>query len=111
MINAPGNYGQDWDELIALSRERIIAKLSRILSCDLGALITVEHILDPRGIESSTQSYRGALYGAASNSQFSAFLRHLIIEVHSQTFTFVEDQRILEAAYRCACNQERSSVS
>ena len=76
MINAPGNYGQDWDELIALSRERIIAKLSRILNCDLGAFITVEHILDPRGIERSTQSYRGALYGAASNSQFSAFLRH-----------------------------------
>ena len=76
MINAPGNYEQNWDELIALSRERIIAKLSRILNCDLAALITVEHILDPRGIEQSTQSYRGALYGAASNSQFSAFLRH-----------------------------------
>lgn len=76
MINAPGNYGQHWDELIALSRKRIIAKLSRILNCDLADLITVEHILDPRGIEQSTQSYRGALYGAASNSQFSAFLRH-----------------------------------
>ncbi len=76
MINAPGNYGQNWDELIALSRERIIAKLSRILNCDLVTLIKVEHILNPKGIEQSTQSYRGALYGAASNSQFSAFLRH-----------------------------------
>lgn len=76
MINAPGNYDQDWPALIALSRERILAKLSRLLGEDIASLIAVEHVLDPRGIESSTQSYRGALYGAASNSQFAAFLRH-----------------------------------
>jgi phytoene dehydrogenase-like protein len=76
MINAPGNYEQDWPLLIQLSRERIIAKLNRLLGEDISGLIAVEHVLDPRGIESATQSYRGALYGAASNSQFAAFLRH-----------------------------------
>jgi len=39
-------------------------------------LIETEAILDPRSIESKTSSYRGALYGAASNSKFAAFLRH-----------------------------------
>ena len=76
MINAPGNYEQDWPLLIQLSRARILAKLNRLLGEDISGLIAVEHVLDPRGIESSTQSYRGALYGAASNSQFAAFLRH-----------------------------------
>jgi phytoene desaturase len=76
MINVPGNYGQDWDELINKSRERILAKLSRILGESIKDLIEVEHVLDPRGIEKTTQSFRGALYGAASNSQFAAFLRH-----------------------------------
>ena len=76
MINAPGNFNQDWPALIELSRKRITAKLSRLLGEDITRLITVEHVLDPRGIESNTQSYRGALYGAASNSQLAAFLRH-----------------------------------
>ncbi|MDY2587128.1 1-hydroxycarotenoid 3,4-desaturase CrtD [Winogradskyella aquimaris] len=76
MINAPGNYNQDWPSLIEKSRQNIIQKLNRILNIDLNDLITTEHILDPRGIESSTSSYRGALYGAASNNKFAAFLRH-----------------------------------
>jgi diapolycopene oxygenase len=36
----------------------------------------VERVLDPRGIEARTSSYRGALYGASSNSRWAAFLRH-----------------------------------
>lgn len=32
--------------------------------------------MDPVKIENDTSSYRGALYGAASNSKFAAFLRH-----------------------------------
>jgi phytoene dehydrogenase-like protein len=32
--------------------------------------------LDPRSIEFKTQSYQGALYGAASNDRYAAFLRH-----------------------------------
>jgi phytoene desaturase len=76
MINAPGNYGQDWESLKRKAKCHIIKKLNRILNIDLASLITVEHILDPVGIEMNTSSYRGALYGAASNDTFAAFLRH-----------------------------------
>lgn len=76
MINAPGNYGQDWDSLKVRARQLILKKLSQCLGRDIASLIVTEHILDPVGIENNTSSYRGALYGAASNSQFAAFLRH-----------------------------------
>lgn len=76
MINAPGNYGQDWEALKIKAKKHIITKLNRILDISLEDLITTEHILDPVGIETNTSSYRGALYGAASNDRFAAFLRH-----------------------------------
>jgi phytoene desaturase len=76
MINTPGDYGQDWDELIDLSRQRILDKVSRILGTDVSQHIDSESILDPRSIASKTQSHRGALYGTASNDRFAAFLRH-----------------------------------
>lgn len=76
MINAPGNYNQDWEVLKKEVRTAIIAKLNRVLKTDIEQHITTEHILDPAGIESATSSYRGALYGAASNDTFAAFLRH-----------------------------------
>ncbi|WP_431158475.1 1-hydroxycarotenoid 3,4-desaturase CrtD [Winogradskyella poriferorum] len=76
MINVPSNTGQDWDEIITDARRNIIAKLNRLLEVDLETLIDYEHILEPRTIESRTQSYQGALYGAASNNKFAAFLRH-----------------------------------
>lgn len=76
MINTPSNQGQDWGEIINRSRENITKKLSNILGEDISSLIDYEHILDPRTIESKTMSYQGALYGAASNNKFAAFLRH-----------------------------------
>jgi phytoene desaturase len=76
MINVPSNTGQDWDELIRISRKNIIDKLSRNLGKDISQLITCEFVLDPRGIDKKTFSYQGSLYGSSSNSQFSAFLRH-----------------------------------
>ncbi|MFS4467454.1 1-hydroxycarotenoid 3,4-desaturase CrtD [Maribacter sp. 2210JD10-5] len=76
MINAPGNYGQDWEKLKKRAKASIISKINRILNIDLESLITTEHILDPVSIENNTSSYRGALYGAASNDKFAAFLRH-----------------------------------
>lgn len=76
MINAPGDYGQDWDQLVAQARENIIRKLHRILGVDIGPFIEAEDVLTPPLIQQRTSSHRGALYGAASNSQFAAFLRH-----------------------------------
>nr|WP_297918151.1 1-hydroxycarotenoid 3,4-desaturase CrtD [uncultured Allomuricauda sp.] len=76
MINAPGNHGQDWEELQKSSRRNIINKINKSLGVDIEKHIVSEFVLDPVGIESSTSSYKGALYGAASNSKFAAFLRH-----------------------------------
>ncbi len=76
MINVPYNAGQDWDTLIAQTREHILAKLSRILQTDISKLIACEAILDPRTIESRTQSHLGSLYGTSSNNRMAAFMRH-----------------------------------
>ena len=76
MINAPGNFNQDWEKLKEVSRTRIIKKLNRLLKTDVEQHIVAEEILDPISIEAKTSSHRGSLYGASSNSKFSAFLRH-----------------------------------
>lgn len=76
MVNAPGDYGQDWNKLVAQVRENIINKINRLLGLDIEPLIEVEDVLSPPLIEQRTSSYRGALYGTASNSKFTAFLRH-----------------------------------
>jgi len=76
MINAPGDYGQDWNHLTAKTRRVVINKLNQLLGIDLEQHITTEHMLNPVGIASQTSSYRGSLYGAASNSKYAAFLRH-----------------------------------
>ncbi len=76
MINAPADYGQNWDQMIMEARENIILKLNDVLKTDLKDHIKVEEVLKPSEIELNTSSYRGALYGAASNSRYSAFLRH-----------------------------------
>lgn len=76
MINAPYNEGQNWDELIAVARKNILNKLSRILHTDVETLIVCEDILEPRTIESKTQSFKGALYGTSSNNRMAAFFRH-----------------------------------
>ena len=76
MVNAPRNNGQDWDTLIRKTRINIIEKLSRVLKVDLNEIINYESILSPIDIEKKTQSYHGSIYGAASHSKFSAFLRH-----------------------------------
>ena len=76
LINAPANEGQDWDEIIAQTKENILKKISRILGQNIAELIECEEILDPRTIESKTSSAQGALYGNSSNNRFAAFLRH-----------------------------------
>lgn len=76
MINVPANIGQNWERYRSESRERIIAKLSRILGVEVEALIVSETVADPVSIESLTDSYMGSLYGTSSNSKMAAFLRH-----------------------------------
>ena len=76
MINVPANDGQNWNELITLTRQNIITKLSRLLGEPIEPLIVYESVLDPRGIETKTSSYQGSIYGTSSNSRYAAFLRH-----------------------------------
>lgn len=76
MINVPHNDGQPWDGIIREARENILRKLSAQLSTDIATLIETENVLEPRTIESKTQSFKGALYGAASNDRMAAFFRH-----------------------------------
>jgi phytoene desaturase len=76
MINVPSDFGQDWDQLIYKVRKNIIAKLNKILDEDLEPLIVFEKVLEPRLIQANTDSYKGSLYGTASNSRMSAFFRH-----------------------------------
>ncbi len=76
MVNAPANYGQDWEQLIAQAKVNIIQKINKILKTDIAPLIEVEDILHPLRIEQLTSSHRGSLYGTSSNSKFAAFLRH-----------------------------------
>ncbi|WP_138990040.1 1-hydroxycarotenoid 3,4-desaturase CrtD [Larkinella sp. C7] len=76
LINAPNNTGQDWDALIAKTRQNVIRKLSQNLGVDVAPLIACEALLDPIQIENRTSSSQGALYGNSSNNRFAAFLRH-----------------------------------
>ena len=76
MVNVPENLGQDWDSLIARTRQQILNKLYRMLGTQIEPLILNEFVADPRSIESQTYSHRGALYGNSSNSRLAAFSRH-----------------------------------
>ncbi len=76
MVNVPHNQGQDWQQLTTVTRETILAKLSKMLGAPLQQLIEHEQVLDPLTIESQTSSFAGALYGSSSNNMLAAFLRH-----------------------------------
>lgn len=76
MINTPCDSGQNWPEVIAEARKNIIKKINDTLDTDIESLIEFEEVRSPLNIEERTLSTNGALYGAASNSMFSAFMRH-----------------------------------
>ena len=76
MVNAPANKGQDWTSLKAAAKSSILSKINKCLNKDISSHIVTESILEPVEIQSRTGSHLGSLYGASSNSKFSAFLRH-----------------------------------
>lgn len=76
MVNAPYDAGQDWEQIIAQTRQRVIEKVSRILDVEVAKLIVCEETLQPLTIQSKTASHLGALYGTSSNNKMAAFLRH-----------------------------------
>ncbi len=76
MINAPNNVGQDWDDLVKKARISIIEKINKMLKINIEDCIEFETVANPKSIEQTSLSYKGALYGPSSNSKFSAFIRH-----------------------------------
>jgi phytoene desaturase len=75
MVNAPANTEMDWEVQREELRRNVIAKLNRMLSTNMEEYIEVEEVLTPLDIEQKTDSYKGSLYGASSNSKWAAFLR------------------------------------
>ncbi|HPI36981.1 MAG TPA: phytoene desaturase family protein [Ignavibacteriaceae bacterium] len=75
MINAPYNKGQNWDNEINTTREKILNKIESVLKKEIRSNIICESILDPVKIEINTSSKFGSLYGISSNNKYAAFLR------------------------------------
>ena len=76
MINTPVGTSIDWENEIPVLRKCVLSKIERVLGEKITPFIAEEEILSPPLIEQKTQSYLGALYGASSNNQMAAFLRH-----------------------------------
>jgi phytoene dehydrogenase-like protein len=76
MINTPADYGQDWDQLLAIARQRVISKINKQFQIQIENYIVSEHVATPITIEQKTGSWHGSLYGNASNGMLSAFNRH-----------------------------------
>lgn len=75
MINAPS--GTDFNETdFNEIRKSILWKLNRMLNTSLEEHIVFESVMTPADIGHHTNAWEGALYGASSNSMFSAFRRH-----------------------------------
>ena len=75
LVNAPYHAGQDWEAVGARVRGNVLGQVQAMLGINLKGKIRSEHILNPKGIEESTGSYKGALYGTSSNTATAAFLR------------------------------------
>lgn len=76
LVNAPYVDGQDWASESARMRETVIRRLSESLGRDVSGAIVEEGVMTPEDIERRTMSYRGALYGIASNTRLASFARH-----------------------------------
>ncbi len=76
MINVPAARELDWDRLARKARRSVIEKLGRMLGKEIEPDILMEEVATPADIARKTGGPDGALYGTASNSPWSAFLRH-----------------------------------
>jgi diapolycopene oxygenase len=76
LVNAPYVGRQDWAAESARMRETVVRRLSDSLGRDVAAAIDEEGVMTPADIERKTMSYRGALYGIASNTRLASFARH-----------------------------------
>jgi phytoene desaturase len=75
MINSPNNEGQNWQYELKKARQSVIYKINKTLNINISDYILFEKTLTPENIELLTDSYKGSLYGIASNNKMAAFLR------------------------------------
>ncbi len=75
MINAPANYGQNWNSEKTRMREIIINKIKSVLNIDISDRIISETIMTPEDLEKNTSSKYGSIYGISSNNKYAAFMR------------------------------------
>ncbi|MFN3529170.1 MAG: phytoene desaturase family protein [Bacteroidia bacterium] len=75
MVNTPPHKDQNWEEYVAAVRTYALKHLGEVLKRDLAPLLVCETITTPEDLERKTGSVGGAIYGPASNSKWSAFLR------------------------------------
>jgi phytoene desaturase len=76
MVNVPHNESGEPISYVDEMRNKIIAKINRVLNTDIEQYIEIEEHLDPYLIEQRTSSSGGSLYGNSSNNKYAAFLRH-----------------------------------
>ncbi len=79
LINTPPDDGGDWSARAASVRKRVIHRVARGLglgAAELSDTIDEKGMLSPADIAEQTSSFRGSLYGIASNKPAAAFLRH-----------------------------------
>lgn len=76
MVNVPHNKNGGAISYGTELRQNVIKKINHVLKIKVTDYIEHEAILDPEKIEHQTSSFGGSLYGNASNSPESAFLRH-----------------------------------
>ena len=76
LLNAPRSAEQDWPAVAARAKAAVLKRLSAALGCGIETLIREEKIITPADIERDTGSTFGSLYGMASHSPVSSFLRH-----------------------------------
>ena len=73
-MNVKADPDQWTDEAVATLKAEVLDKMERTLGSR--PEIVCEQVLRPQDIEGLTGSWKGALYGASSNSAAAAFLRH-----------------------------------
>lgn len=76
LINAPAVTERvDWRREAQPYRDLVVRKLERLGLEDLGRQIVVERMMTPADIQARYAAPGGAIYGLASNTMFSSFLR------------------------------------
>lgn len=82
MINVGADKSQNWQKLASDWKPIVYQKINRLVlgkngdKAKIQDLILGERVLTPDMVAKKTGSYRGSLYGLASNNPFSAFQRY-----------------------------------